>query len=141
MSSHSAVFVDRLSHPDRLFGFSKDGPMPKKSSSVDLYSKAERKISEMETEMKRIGYWSLGPLPEEAYDFQQAFAMDTMAFSQWLQFILIPNVRSIIEQKGDFPSESMVGVQAAREFDGDANASYLVSLLSEFDALFRKGKK
>ena len=111
--------------------------MPKKSSSVDLYSEAERKISEIEAEMKRIGCWSFEPLPEEAYEFQQAFAMDTMAFSQWLQFILIPRVRSIIEQKGDFPSESMVGVQAVREFDGDATASGLVTLLGEFDDLFR----
>ena len=88
--------------------------------------------------MKRIGYWSLELLPDEAYEFQQAFAMDTMAFSQWLQFILIPRVRSIIQQKGDFPSESMVGAQAVREFDGDANASGLVTLLSEFDDLFRR---
>jgi uncharacterized protein YqcC (DUF446 family) len=91
--------------------------------------------------MKRIGYWSNDPLPEEAYDFREAFAMDTMAFSQWLQFILLPRVRLIIEQEGDFPTESMVGVQAAREFDGDADAAHLVSLLSEFDALFRKGNK
>jgi len=115
--------------------------MKKPSFSQNRYTLAEKKISQIEEEMKRTGYWSSEPLPEEAYDFLRAFAMDTMAFSQWLQFILIPNVRSIIEQKGDFPSESMVGVQAAREFDGDANASHLVSLLSEFDALFRKGIK
>lgn len=112
-------------------------PMPEKSPKVDLYSAVERKISEIEAEMKRIGYWSLEPLPEEAYDFRQAFGMDTMAFSQWLQYILIPRVRTIIEQKGDFPSESMVGMQAVREFDGDATASGLVKLLSEFDDLFR----
>lgn len=114
--------------------------MPEKSSNVDLYSEVERKISEIEAEMKRIGYWSLEPLPEGAYEFQQAFAMDTMAFSQWLQFILIPRVRLIIEQKGDFPSDSMVGVQAVREFDGDSKASSLVTLLSEFDELFRRNK-
>jgi uncharacterized protein YqcC (DUF446 family) len=114
--------------------------MPAPIASNNLYSKTERKISEIEAEMKRIGYWSLEPLSEEAYQFQKAFAMDTMAFSQWLQFILIPRVRSIIEQKGDFPSESMVGVQAVREFDGDANATGLINLLSEFDALFRKSR-
>jgi len=113
-------------------------PMPEKSSNVGLYSEVGYKISEIEAEMKRIGCWSLEQLPDEAYEFQQAFAMDTMAFSQWLQFILIPRVRSIIEQKGDFPSESMVGAQAVREFDGDANASGLVTLLSEFDDLFRR---
>lgn len=111
--------------------------MPTQKSSNSLYSKAERKISEIEAEMKRIGYWSDEPLPEEAYEFQQAFAMDTMAFSQWLQFILIPRVRTIIEEKDDFPSDSMVGTQAVREFDGDATASGLVTLLSEFDDLFR----
>lgn len=112
--------------------------MPTQKPSNRLYSQAGRKISEIEAEMKRIGYWSLEPLPGEAYDFRQAFAMDTMAFSQWLQFILIPRVRSIIEQKGDFPLDSMVGTQAMREFDGDTTASGLVTLLSEFDDLFRR---
>jgi uncharacterized protein YqcC (DUF446 family) len=115
-------------------------PMPEKSSNVDLYSEVERKMFEIEAEMKRIGYWSDEPPPEEAYKFQQAFAMDAMAFSQWLQFILIPRVWTIIEQKGDFPSESMVGIQAVREFDGDSNASGLVTRLSEFDDLFRRSK-
>jgi uncharacterized protein YqcC (DUF446 family) len=110
-----------------------------KTVQSDLYSEAERKISEIEAEMKRIGYWSPRNC-REAYDFQQAFAMDTMAFSQWLQFVLIPRVRAIIEEKGDFPSESMVGAQAVREFDGDATASGLVTLLGEFDDLFRSRK-
>jgi uncharacterized protein YqcC (DUF446 family) len=112
--------------------------MPNPKTSKSLYSKAERKISEIEAEMKRIGYWSLEPLPEEAYDFRQAFAMDTMTFAQWLQFILIPRVRAIIEEKADFPSQSMVGTQAVREFDGEATASGLVILLGEFDDLFRR---
>jgi uncharacterized protein YqcC (DUF446 family) len=111
--------------------------MPKHQSDNDLYSQAEGKIAEIEFELRRIGYWSPDPLPEEAYDFREAFAMDTMAFSQWLQFILIPRVRQIIKQEGTFPTDSMVGAQAVREFDGDTDAGQLVKLLSEFDALFR----
>ncbi len=80
--------------------------------------------------------WSAGPLPEEAYNFKQAFGMDTMAFSQWLQYIFIPRVHQIIEKHEEFPTQSMVGVQAMREFDGEPQASRLVSLLSEFDDLF-----
>ena len=96
----------------------------------------KKSIDEIEAEMKRIGYWSADPLPEEAYDFREAFAMDTMAFSQWLQFILIPRVHQIIAEGGEFPANSMVGAQAMREFDGDADAAHLVSLLGEFDRLF-----
>ena len=102
----------------------------------DHYVRVAIALAEIEAEMKAIGFWNSAPLPEAAYHFQQAFAMDTMAFSQWLQFIFIPRVRQIVEQKGEFPSSSMVGVQAVREFDGDANASRLVSLLARFDTLF-----
>ncbi len=95
--------------------------------------------SELEEEMKRSGYWSQGDLSEEAYHFRQAFAMDTMAFPQWLQFILIPRVDEILGKNGSFPTESMVAAQAVREFDGDDNAGQLVSLLSQFDALINRG--
>jgi uncharacterized protein YqcC (DUF446 family) len=49
--------------------------------------------------------------------FTQAFAMDTMPFAYWLQFVFIPRVRSIVEEKGTFPATSMVATQAIREFD------------------------
>jgi len=93
-------------------------------------------VAAIEAEMRRMGIWQEEPLPPEAYDFRAAFGMDTMAFSQWLQFIFIPRVRSIIEEGGKFPSESHVGTQAIREFDGVPEASSLVSLLVEFDGLF-----
>jgi uncharacterized protein YqcC (DUF446 family) len=100
------------------------------------YDEVERRINEIEAEMKSIGYWQDDPLPPEAYNFTRAFGGDTMAFSQWLQFIFILRVRSIIAEKGQFPSRSMVGAQAVREFDGDDRADRLVRLLNEFDALF-----
>jgi uncharacterized protein YqcC (DUF446 family) len=59
-----------------------------------------------------------------------------MAYSQWLQFVFVPNVRRIVETEGQFPASSSVGAQAVREFDGDPNADALISRLSEFDALF-----
>jgi uncharacterized protein YqcC (DUF446 family) len=102
----------------------------------DRYAIVSAAIAGVEAEMKSIGYWSTAALLPEAYDFHQAFAMDTMAFSQWLQFVFIPRVRSIVDQRSEFPAKSMVAAQAVREFDGDTNATRLVSLLSEFDALF-----
>lgn len=100
------------------------------------YAHAARLADEVEAELKAIGCWREDDLPETAYQFKQAFAMDTMTFSQWLQFVLIPRVRQVVAEHGDFPSHSMVGVQAMREFDGDARADRLVGLLGEFDGLF-----
>src|SRR5262245_45512599 len=101
----------------------------------------QTKIAEIEHEMKRIGYWQSDPLRPEQYEFRSAFAMDTMAFSQWLQFIFIPRVKNMLETGEKFPSDSQNGAQAAREFDGDDRAQGLVALLSEFDEIIRQGSR
>jgi uncharacterized protein YqcC (DUF446 family) len=93
-------------------------------------------IDAIEAEIKSIGYWQTVPLKAEQYHFQQAFGLDTMTYSQWLQFIFIPRVNSLIVEHGAFPKSSSVGAQAVREFDGVPEAAKLVALLSEFDALF-----
>src|SRR2546423_9587864 len=99
------------------------------------------KIAEIEREMRRVGLWQTEPLREEQYDFRQAFGMDTMAFTQWLQFIFIPRVQQIINSGGEFPAKSEVGAQAFREFVawpayGDFETEKLLEMLNEFDALF-----
>ncbi|HET7375538.1 MAG TPA: YqcC family protein [Anaerolineae bacterium] len=94
------------------------------------------KIDEIETELKHIGFWQTEPLQAEQYNFSQAFAMDTMTFSQWLQFVFIPRVNDLIAEHGQFPKSSSVGAQAVREFDGIVHSDHLITLLSEFDALF-----
>ncbi len=103
------------------------------------YKTAQLKIDGIEAEMKRTGMWSAEPPPPEAFNFQAAFAMDTMPFVHWLQFVFIPRVRQIIAAEGDFPPSSQVGAQAVREFDGINEASELVSLLSDFDYFIRSG--
>lgn len=92
-------------------------------------------VDQIEAEMRRVGMWQEKSLRPEQLNFKKAFAMDTMAFSQWLQFIFIPRVREAIAANS-FPKSSSVGAQAVREFDGHPNADRLVTLLSEFDALF-----
>jgi uncharacterized protein YqcC (DUF446 family) len=101
------------------------------------YSTVKTAIDAIEAEMKSIGLWQAAPLRPEQYHFQQAFGMDTMAYSQWLQFIFIPRVNNIIAEHGQFPKSRSVGVQAMREFDGVTEASRLLALLSEFGAMFR----
>ena len=85
--------------------------------------------------MRRIGFWQNQELRPEQLQFTQAFAMDTMTFAQWLQFIFLPRVREAIASN-QFPRGSSVGTQAVREFDGHPDADRLVTLLSEFDDLF-----
>ena len=102
---------------------------------TSLQENVARYADEIEGEMRSIGMWQDQPLPPEQLNFKQAFAMDTMTFTQWLQFVFLPRVREAVAAN-EFPSSSSVGAQAVREFDGNADADRLITLLSEFDALF-----
>lgn len=96
----------------------------------------QQQLGAIEAEMKKIGFWQNEALEAEKYNFKAAFAADSMAYPQWLQFVLIPRVKAIIQSKGLFPAGSMVGVKAIREFDGYSEAQGLTDLLCEFDRLF-----
>ena len=102
---------------------------------------AGRLLDKIESELKQIGYWQSTPLPEEKLDYMGAFGMNTMAFSQWLQFVFLPQARKAVSGEREFPSESNVSGQAIREFDGDPNAEALVSLLCEFDAVVESSEE
>ena len=54
-----------------------------------LQQAASRYADQIEAEMRSIGFWQSEPLRREQLQFSKAFAMDTMAFSQWLQFVFL----------------------------------------------------
>ena len=80
--------------------------------SQDEYAIAAEWANRIESAMREAGMWQDKPLPDEAYQFTRAFAMDTMAFSQWLQFIFLDRIRSIVAERGKFPQKSEVAVRS-----------------------------
>lgn len=101
-----------------------------------LHERALAGAEAIEAELRRIGAWQEQPLPETAYGFRRAFAADTMAFEQWLQFVLLPRVHEVVAAGGAFPPRSQVAAYAVRELDGRPDCDRLLDLLHEFDDLF-----
>ncbi|HEX9988279.1 MAG TPA: YqcC family protein [Chloroflexia bacterium] len=99
------------------------------------YDSVQKAIDDIEAELKRLDWWQEQRPPEEMFDFKMAFGMDTMPFSFWLQFVLIPRVKDIIESRGEFPNSSNLGTHAVREYDGVYEADDLVRMLTAFDRL------
>jgi uncharacterized protein YqcC (DUF446 family) len=87
-------------------------------------------------EMKNQSIWDVPRPDDSAFVEMGAFGMNTMAFSQWLRWVFIPNVERMILAGGPWPHGSSVAVQAAREGDTDPSIAALVSPLSHFDDLF-----
>lgn len=101
-----------------------------------IYEFAEQAISKIEDELKRLNVWSDEPLAPEKFENMGAFGTHTMAFTQWLQFVLVPRVKDIVAEQGQFPTQSNVAAFAYREFDGQDEFQPLCKLLQEFDDLF-----
>jgi uncharacterized protein YqcC (DUF446 family) len=112
---------------------------------MDAYKRSAYYAGRIERELRGLNGWQDASLPDTAYTSETAFFADTMTFYQWLQFVLLPRVREIIDQRGSFPAESYVAAYAVRELDGVPGANALVHTLSEFDdfieGLHRSGKR
>jgi uncharacterized protein YqcC (DUF446 family) len=102
-------------------------------STGSIYAMALAKANEIEAELKVLRRWNNQPLSPEKFKNMGAFGSNSMAFEQWLQFVLIPRIHSIVESQEEFPQGSMLGPYAIRIFDGDIEASRLHNLLYELD--------
>lgn len=78
-----------------------------------LQENAAHYADQIEADMLSLGLWQEAPVQPKELKFKLAFAMDTMTFPQWLQFIFLPRVREAIVGNS-FPQSSGVGVQAVR---------------------------
>jgi uncharacterized protein YqcC (DUF446 family) len=111
---------------------SKNGDRPKD----DMTSTVKEMLQRIIAEMRRIGMYDVPMVSADQLQDMGAFGSDTMAFEQWLRWVFVPRVETLLENDGPWPSTSDVGVFAIKNFDGQDEVSALVSLLCEFDALF-----
>ncbi|HWA35974.1 MAG TPA: YqcC family protein [Cyclobacteriaceae bacterium] len=103
------------------------------------YTKLAALSAAIEAELKQLGVWSSGPLDPEKLIDMGAFGSNTMAFEEWIQFILLARIREIIDEKSTLPSESMISTYAIREFDGNTDYDNLMNLLRQLDDLANGG--
>jgi uncharacterized protein YqcC (DUF446 family) len=109
--------------------------MEKQAPTPDLHALIGAKAMDIEEELRRLNRWQSDALPPEKFENMGAFGSNTMAFEQWLQFILIPRIQQIVDDRDEFPSGSMLATYAVRVFDGDHEAAHLQQLLDDIDQL------
>ncbi|MBI6548932.1 YqcC family protein [Xenorhabdus lircayensis] len=62
------------------------------------------KLQLIEATMKMVGVWQNHPPKPEAFESTEPFSIDSMSADEWLQWVLIPRVRALIEQKANLPT-------------------------------------
>lgn len=102
----------------------------------ELHITAAEILMDIEKELRELQLWDVEMLSEEALASEQPFAVDTMTFPQWLQFIFLPRLYFMIEQQLQLPNNCGVAPMAEQYFSVlSLNSSPLIDHLRKIDRL------
>lgn len=100
------------------------------------YSAVAELLMDIEQELRQLQLWDSEQPSPEALASCQPFAIDTLNFPQWLQFIFIPKLYLIIEQQMNLPSTSGVAPMAEQYFQVlPLPSAALIGHLQKIDAV------
>lgn len=93
-------------------------------------------LMDIEKELRLLQLWDSEIPSPEALASTQPFAVDTLNFPQWLQFIFIPKLYFIIEQQAMLPATSGVAPMAEEYFQVlQLHSAPLIAYLQKIDAV------
>jgi uncharacterized protein YqcC (DUF446 family) len=96
-------------------------------------------ILQIEAEMRSLDLWESRPPPPDALASTAPFCFDTLAFTQWVQWMLLPRLVRMVEQRQPWPERSEIAPLAEESFkELPQNTEQLLVLLQEFDALINE---
>jgi uncharacterized protein YqcC (DUF446 family) len=101
---------------------------------MDRTASISDKINEVKEELRQIGLWKKNH-PDWVNDFEKITVASHDDFTDWLQFVYLPNLVSLT---GDhhFPAvKSFIVPQAVKFFGEDVRKGKLLQLLIELDSL------
>lgn len=96
-------------------------------------------LIDIENELRYLQLWDGEMISEEALSSEQPFAVDTMTFPQWLQFIFLPRMYFMIEQQMQLPGNCGIAPMAEEYFSVlSLPSSPLVTHLRKIDELLTR---
>ena len=75
-------------------------------------------LLDIEKELRDLGLWDAEMISREALASVQPFAVDTMTFPQWLQFIFLPRMYFLLDQQLPLPVSCGIAPMAEQYFSG-----------------------
>ncbi|WP_297765158.1 YqcC family protein [uncultured Alcanivorax sp.] len=94
-------------------------------------------LDNLQTEMDQQGLWEQQAPAPSAFDSSTPFFADTMAFSQWLQWVFIARFRAILDADHPLPGQCDVSPMAEEALKGmEQDVSEIIDLLKQFDEHF-----
>ena len=106
---------------------------------MQVYSELAQRLDSVEQALKRLQLWSNAAPSETALQSQQPFCVDTLAFEQWLQFVMIPKFRQMIAASIPLPAQCAIAEMAEEAFK-EIDEKELVECIRAIDQLITFGR-
>jgi len=91
-------------------------------------------LLELESEMRRLELWSVDEPTEYALQSTVPFSADRLAIEEWLQWIFIPTIKSLIENNQTLPDKCEIYPYAEESLLKNSNQQVtLLQLIREID--------
>ncbi|MES1935267.1 hypothetical protein SAHY_12686 [Salinisphaera hydrothermalis EPR70] len=116
-------------------------PVPTMTSPQNSQALAQAAdcVLAVEQAMRDGGLWHTDVPTPAAMASRTPFCADTLAFTEWLQFIFVPRMRELIETGGPLPSASGIAVMAEAKLTGNSSAeNRVIEVLAAFDRLVER---
>lgn len=92
-------------------------------------------LLQLETQLREGEFWQNHYPPAAALASQQPFAVDTLTFVQWLQFIFIPRLQALIDAEQPLPTNIAVSPMAEQALNSTPPELEIVSTIQQLDIL------
>lgn len=99
------------------------------------HQQVETLLVKLTHELKKHQLWQDETPSAEALASQEPFALDTLTFHQWLQFIFIPRFLICIEQQQALPIGFSVAPMAAEVWKYEGQYQKMVRYIQQIDRL------
>jgi uncharacterized protein YqcC (DUF446 family) len=105
-----------------------------------MHTEVASLLIDIEAELRRLNLWDREPPAQEALASSEPFAFDTLTLPQWLQFIFLPTLYTMLEEQRPLPEACGVKPMAEEFFRGSGLATGpLLTALEQIDALLSGG--
>jgi len=98
---------------------------------MDSHKALAQALFDLERELRELDLWQSQRPPASALASTQPFAVDTLEFYQWLQFLFIPRLMHLVEYRSPLPAECSVAPMAEEYFRHRAETGEQVIVVLE----------
>lgn len=103
---------------------------------MNIYETLADRLLGIEIELRALGLWDAEAPTAEALASREPFCVDTLRFSQWLQFVLLPRLQVLLEAGAPLPANSQIAPMAEQSLQGiEGEPARLLTELRALDEL------